>query len=158
MTGSTWQESNHSLSRCQAKLCTLPRASLRDLRFAPLQSRSRFRSVLTETDALKVAERHQQRAVRDAAEFAVLLGEPVGFLVRAVPGGTVFEAIALDSARTCAFVDEHGTLRRHAGAPRGSAWDREPSPAPRFPAGTRRAAERALALAARPRPRDAREE
>jgi hypothetical protein len=113
--------------------------------------------MFTETDALNVAEGHQQRAVRDAAEFAALLGEPVGFLVRTVPGGTVFEAIALDSARTCAFVDEHGAVRRHAGAPRGSAWDREPSPAPRFPAATRRAAERALSLAARPRPRDGRD-
>jgi hypothetical protein len=139
-------------------MCGLPRATVRDLRFAPPRSGSRFRSVLTETDALKVAERHQHRAVRDAAEFAALLGEPVGFLVRTAPGGTVFEAIALGSARTCAFVDEHGTLRRHAGAPRGSTWDREPSPAPRFPAATRRAAERALTLAARPRPRRARDE
>ena len=139
-------------------MCGLPRASLRDPRFAPLQSLSRFRSVLTQTDALNVAERHQQRAVRDAAEFAALLGEPVGFLVCTVPGGTVFEAIALDSARTCAFVDEHGALRRVAGVRRGSAWDREPSLAPRFPAGARRAAERALTGGARPRRRDARDE
>ena len=136
-----------------SEMCGVPRASVRNLRFGLSRIRSRFRSVLTKTDALKLAGRHQHRAVRDAAGFAARLGEPVGFLVRTVPGGTVFEAIALNSARTCAFVDEHGTLRRHAGAPRGSARDREPSPAPRFPAATRRAAERALTRAARPRAR-----
>jgi hypothetical protein len=110
--------------------------------------------MLTETDALAIAERHQQQAVRDAAQFAALLGESVGFLVRTMPGaGMAFEAIALDSAPTCAFVDEHGTLRHSAGARHGSGWDREPSPAPRFPAGARRAAERTLTLAARPRRR-----
>src|SRR3954454_14103245 len=110
---------------CQS-MCGLPRASVRNLRFVPSRSRSRFQCMLTETDAFALAERHQHRAVRDAAEIAALLGEPVGFLVRTLPGGAVFEAIALDSARTCAVVDEHGALRRTAGARRGSPWDREP--------------------------------
>jgi hypothetical protein len=107
--------------------------------------------------AIALAGRRQRRAVREAAGFAATLGETVGFLRRTVPGGTIFEAVALESARTCAIVDEHGMLRL---AP--PATSREPSgpadgvgrpyaPAtPRFSASARRAAERALA-AARPR-------
>jgi hypothetical protein len=111
--------------------------------------------MLPAAEALDLAGPHQRRALRDAAAFAGALGEPVRFLFRTVPGGTVFEAVALDSARTCAVVDEHGALRYVAEPRPGGAWDRPaaPAPAPRFPAGARRAAECALVSAARPRPR-----
>jgi hypothetical protein len=105
--------------------------------------------MLSTTRALEVADRHQLRALRDVAEYAAALGEPVGFLHRAVAGGTVFEAVALDSARTCAVVDERGALRFVAGERPGDAARRPP--APRFHAGTRRAAEAALVATARPR-------
>ena len=105
--------------------------------------------MLTATRALELASRHQRRAVRDAADYAAALGEPVGFLRRAVVRGAVFEAVALDSARTCAVVDEHGALRLVAGERPGDAF-RRPAP-PRFRAGTERAAEAALVAAARPR-------
>jgi len=105
--------------------------------------------MLNSTRALELAGRHQRGAVREAADYAAALGEPVGFLRRAVAGGAVFEAVALDSARTCAIVDEHGTLRLVAGERPGDAL-RRPAP-PRFRAGARRAAEAALVAAARPR-------
>jgi hypothetical protein len=112
--------------------------------------------MLTPDRAIALADRRQHRAVREAAGFAASLGGPVGFVRRAVPGGTVFEAVALDSARTCAVVDERGALRL---APRavgrdasGRTGDDAPVAvaAPRVGAATRRAAERALATAARP--------
>jgi hypothetical protein len=99
--------------------------------------------------ALELAARHQLRAVRDATEYAAALGEPVGFLHRRVAGGAVFEAVALDSARTCAVVDEHGTLRFVAGERPADAFRR--AAPPRFRSGGRRAAEAALVAAARPR-------
>jgi hypothetical protein len=105
--------------------------------------------MLTASRALELAARHQLRAVRDATEYATALGEPVAFLRRRVPGGTVFEAVALDSARTCAIVDEHGALRFVAGERPGPAA-RRPAPV-RLRAGLRRAAEAALVGAARPR-------
>jgi hypothetical protein len=105
--------------------------------------------MLTATRALELADRHQLRAVRDAAEYAAALGEPVGFLHRCVTGGTVFEAVALDSARTCAVIDEHGALRYVTGDRPGAAF-RRPAPS-RFRAGIRRTAEAALVAAARPR-------
>ena len=105
--------------------------------------------MLSPTRALELAARHQRRAVRAAADHAAALGEPVGFLRRHVAGGAVFEAVALDSARTCAVVDEHGALRFVAGDRRGAAR-RHPAPR-RFRGGLRRAAEAALAATARPR-------
>jgi hypothetical protein len=116
--------------------------------------------MLTADHAIELAGRRQRRAVREAAGFASVLGEPVGFLRRAVRGGAVFEAVALDSARICAIVDEHGTLCLAPPAParepreRGEATPAA-TPAPRFHAGGRRAAERALQTAARPGPRGA---
>lgn len=104
--------------------------------------------MLNATRALELAGRHQRGAVREAADYAAALGEPVGFLRRTVTGGAVFEAVALDSARTCAVVDEHGTLRFVAGERPGGAFRR---PASRFRAGARRAAKAALVAAARPR-------
>jgi hypothetical protein len=103
--------------------------------------------MLTATRALDLAARHQLRALRDATEYATALGEPVGFLQRRVAGGTVFEAVALGSARTCATVDEHGVLRFVAGERPGDALRR--SAPVRFRAGVRRAAEAALVAAAR---------
>jgi hypothetical protein len=105
--------------------------------------------MLTATRALALADRHQLHAVRDAADYALALGEPVGFLRRRVAGGAVFEAVALDSARTCAVVDERGALR-FVGGERPAAMLRRPAP-PRVRAGVRRAAEAALVAAAHPR-------
>ena len=133
-------------------VCGVPQASLRDLHFETAGPGPRFRCVLAADDAIELADRRQRRALRDAAGFAALLGEPVGFLRRPVPGGTVYEAVALDSARTCAIVDEHGALRLAPAGPGADLWDRVPAaPAhgPRFSAGARRAAERALTAAAR---------
>jgi hypothetical protein len=104
--------------------------------------------MLTATRALELAGHHQLRAVRDAADYAAALGEPVGFLQRRVAGGTVFEAVALDSARTCAVIDERGALRFVTGERPGAAF-RRPAP-PRFRTAIRRAAEAALVAAARP--------
>ena len=116
--------------------------------------------MLTADHAIEIAGRRQRRAVREAAGFAAVLGEPVGFLHRTVPGGAVFEAVALGSARTCALIDEHGTLRLAPPAPAremGARGDATPAPAPtpRFRPGARHAAERALQTAARPGPRGA---
>jgi hypothetical protein len=120
--------------------------------------------MLTADHAIELAGRGQRRALREAAGFAGLLGEPVGFLRRAVPGGVVFEAVALESARTCAIVDEHGTLRlappersrtRPAERSEGDAVVASAAAAPRFRAGVRQAAEHVLRSAARPGPRDA---
>jgi len=116
--------------------------------------------MLTADRAIEIAGRRQRHAVREAAGFAAVLGEPVGFLRRTVPGGAVFEAVALDSARTCAVIDEHGTLRLAPPAPAREVWERgdatpAPPPTPRFRAGARHAAERALQMAARPGPRGA---
>ncbi|MEA2384699.1 MAG: hypothetical protein QOH72_4670 [Solirubrobacteraceae bacterium] len=105
--------------------------------------------MLTATKALELAGRHQLRAVRDAAGYAASLGEPVGFLQRRVAGGMIFEAVALDSARTCAVIDEHGGLGFVTGERPGGAF-RRPAPA-RFRASIRRTAEAALVAAARPR-------
>ena len=106
--------------------------------------------MLTATRALELAGRHQARALRDAAAHAATLGEPVGFLRHAVACGAIFEAVALDSARTCAVVDEHGALRLVSGERPGAAF-RRPAPAPRFRTSVRRVAEAALVAAARPR-------
>jgi hypothetical protein len=110
--------------------------------------------MLTAPQALELADRRQRRAVLDAAAFAEALGEPVRFLHRRAPGGgAVFEAVALESARTCAIVDEQGALRYVAGPDRRDRWERggvSPS-TPHFHTGTRRAAERALRTAARRR-------
>jgi len=112
--------------------------------------------MLAADHAIEIAGRRQRRAVREAAGFAAVLGEPVGFLRRAVPGGAVFEAVALDSARTCALIDEHGTLRLAPPAQARETWERgDATPTPRFRAGARHAAERALQTAARPGPRGA---
>jgi hypothetical protein len=104
--------------------------------------------MLTATRALEVAARHQRRALVDAAQYATALGEPVGFLRRSVPGGAVFEAVALDSARTCAVVDARGELRLVEGERRPSHGGAVPM---RFSTGVSRAAEAALAACARPR-------
>ena len=109
--------------------------------------------MLTTARALEVAARHQRTAILDACAYAAALGEPVGFLRVAVPGGARFEAIALDSARVCAVVDEHGALRHVAGERSGDAF-RRPAP-PRFRTDTKRRAEAALVAAARPRDDDA---
>ena len=101
---------------------------------------------------LELADRRQRRAVLDAAAFAASLGEPVRFVLRRAPGGGAgFEAVALESARTCAIVDELGALRYIAEGG-GAPWQRAGVEvrAPRFHAGTRLAAERALRAAARP--------
>jgi hypothetical protein len=122
--------------------------------------------MITADHAIEVAHRRQRRALREAAGFAAVLGEPVGFLRRTVAGGTVFEAVALESARTCAVVDERGTLRLAPPAPAREPWEYagpldpeaaagdplRPAVASRF--GSRAAAERALVAAARPSPRD----
>ena len=122
--------------------------------------------MLSADHAIALAGRRQRRALREAAGFAAVLGEPVGFLRRVVPGGTVFEAIALDSARTCAIVDERGALRlapaavvREPRAPAGALDPHDmPEAAPvsgsRFGVAARRAAERTLVTAARPGARD----
>ena len=103
--------------------------------------------MLTATRALELAARHQRRALVDAASYAGALGEPVGFLRRAVAGGAVFEAIALDSARTCAIVDARGELRLVEGERR----PQRPVVPPRFSATVSRAAHAALVACARPR-------
>jgi hypothetical protein len=133
-------------------VCGLAQASLRDLHFGAGPTRSRFRCVLSADHAIELADRRQRRALREAAGFAAVLGEPVGFLRRAVPGGAVFEAVALRSARTCAIVDEHGALRLAPAPASSEPWDRAnaPTPVPRFSAAARRAAERTLTAAARP--------
>jgi hypothetical protein len=106
--------------------------------------------MLTTTRALEIAARHQRRALISAAEYATALGEPVGFLRRPVPGGAVFEAVALDSARTCAVVDARGELQLVEG-------ERRPAPPrlravpTRFSTSVARAADAALAAYARPR-------
>src|SRR4051794_41961970 len=92
--------------------------------------------MLTAARALELAGRHQARALRDAAGHATALGEPVGFLRRPVAGGAVFEAVALDSARTCAVVDEHGALRFVA-RERPAPGFRPGVPGGRFPASAR---------------------
>jgi hypothetical protein len=107
--------------------------------------------MLTATRALEVAARHQRGALIQAAEYAAALGEPVGFLRRTVPGGAVFEAVALDSARTYAVVDGRGELRLVTGDKRPSELHRPPVPPARFSASVPRAAERALVACARPR-------
>jgi hypothetical protein len=106
--------------------------------------------MLTPTRALDVAARHQRRALLDAAAHGAALGEPVGFLRRTVAGGAVFEAVALDSARTCAVVDERGGLVFVAGERPHEAL-RRPATGRRFRASVTRAAEAALVAAARPR-------
>jgi hypothetical protein len=105
--------------------------------------------MLTATTALEIAGRHQRRSLISAAEYATALGEPVGFLRRTVPGGAVFEAVALDSARTCAVVDAHGELQFVDGERRPAEPHRRPLPA-RFSAGVSRAADAALTACARP--------
>ena len=107
--------------------------------------------MLTATRALEVAARHQRGALIEAAEYAGALGEPIGFLRRTVPGGAVFEAVALDSARTCAVVDGRGELRLVAGDKRPSEPHPRATPPARFSASVSRAAERALVACARPR-------
>jgi hypothetical protein len=103
--------------------------------------------MLTATRALEVAARHQRRALVDAAGYATALGEPVGFLRRSVPGGAEFEAVGLDSARTCAVVDARGELRLVDGARRPQA-----GAAPmRFSTAVSGAADAALIACARPR-------
>jgi hypothetical protein len=122
---------------------------VRGLRSAPRWATPSLGDVLTTDHAIALAARHQRRALRDAAAFATTLGESVGFLCRRGPEGHEFEAIAMESARTCAIVDADGNLRYVAsGLPRG--------PVPRAAAtaersGVRRTAERALAAAARGR-------
>src|SRR5690242_16799211 len=103
--------------------------------------------MLTVTRALEVAARHQRQALVDAAAHAGALGEPVGFLRRAVSGGAVFEAVALESARTCAVVDARGELRLVAGERRRRPGN---AAAPRFSTSVVRAAESALVASARP--------
>ena len=110
--------------------------------------------MLTPTKAFEVAARHQRRALIDATAHAAALGEPVGFLRRPVAGGAVFEAVALDSARTCAVVDERGALSFVAGERPADALGR-PATGSRFRAGVARAAEAALVATARPRDDDA---
>jgi hypothetical protein len=109
--------------------------------------------VLTSDDAIALAARHQRQALRDVAAFADALGEPVGFLHRRRATGTEFEAVALDSARTCAVVGADGTLRYVAGGvprdPSRPVGRRAPARGPHT--GVRRVAERALAATARPR-------
>jgi hypothetical protein len=109
--------------------------------------------MLTAPQALELADRRQRRAVLDAAHFAESLGEPVRFLHRRAPGGgAVFEAVALESARTCAIVDELGELRYVTGQDRRDPWDHAGVSAatPRLHTARRRAAQRALRTAARP--------
>jgi hypothetical protein len=109
--------------------------------------------MLTTARSLEVAGRHQRAALLDACAYAAALGEPVAFLRRAVAGGAQFEAIALDSARACAVVDEHGALRYVSGERAGEA-PRRPAP-PRFRTDMQSRAEAALVAAARPRDDDA---
>jgi len=122
--------------------------------------------MITAEHAIEVAHRRQRRALREAAGFAAVLGEPVGFVRRVGAGGIVFEAVALESARTCAIVDERGTLRLAPPTPAREPWEHagpldpdaadtdplRPVVATRF--GSHAAAERALVAAARPSPRD----
>jgi hypothetical protein len=126
---------------------------VRALRFGgPRPSRS-LGDVLTPDHAIALATRHQRRAIRDAAAFAAALDEPVGFLCRRGPDGTVFEAVALASARTCAVIDAEGALRHIAGGAPRDPWTRaDPSGAAVAErTRVRRVAERALAATARPR-------
>jgi hypothetical protein len=106
--------------------------------------------MLTATTALEIAARHQRRGLISAAEYATALGEPVGFLRRAVPGGAVFEAVALDSARTCAVVDARGELQLVDGERRPARAHRRQA-ATRFSSSVARAADAALSACARPR-------
>jgi hypothetical protein len=103
--------------------------------------------MLTVTSALEVAARHQRQALVHAAAYAGARGEPVGFLRRAAPGGAIFEAVALESARTCADVDARGEVRLAAG-------ERRPMPgnaaAPCFSTSVVRAGETALVASAQP--------
>jgi hypothetical protein len=109
--------------------------------------------MLSADRAVALADRRQRRAVREAAALGAMLGGPVGFVQRAVPGGAVFEAVALDSARTCAVVDERGELRLPPRAARRDPADAgHEAPTARFGVGAREAAERALVTAARPAP------
>ncbi|MEY2534416.1 MAG: hypothetical protein QOF29_2326 [bacterium] len=70
--------------------------------------------MLTLDQALEIADRRQRNGLREAVGFGHALGEPVGFLRRSAARGIAFEAVALDSARTCARVDPRGDL--HFGA------------------------------------------
>jgi hypothetical protein len=108
--------------------------------------------VLTPAHALALAGRHQHAALRDAAAFATAMGQSVAFLCRRGPEGVEFEAVALDSARTCAIVDAEGRLRYVAAGPR-DPWERaaRASAATTTRTGPSRIAEQALAAAARPR-------
>src|SRR4051794_41822267 len=94
--------------------------------------------MLPATRALEVAARHQRRALISAAEYATALGEPVGFLRRAVAGGAVFEAVALDSAPPRAVRDARGELQLLDRERRPARPPRRPGPPP-VPAGRARA-------------------
>jgi hypothetical protein len=123
---------------------------VRALRFGRPADGPSLRDVLTPDQAIALAPRHQRRALRDAAAFASGVGEAVGFLCRRVPGGTEFEAVALDSARTCAVIDADGGLRRVAGGAPRDPWRPIASRARTAErTGVRRAAERALAAGRR---------
>jgi hypothetical protein len=125
---------------------------VRALRFGRSRPTPSLRDVLTPDHAIALAPRHQRQAIRDAAAFADALGEPVGFLCRRAADGTEFEAVALDSARTCAIVAADGGLHYVAGGAPRDAWRRDvPGAAAAERRGARRVAERALAAAARPR-------
>lgn len=118
---------------------------VRGLRYGPPGAGPRLEDVLTADHAIALAPRHQRRALRDAAAFARTVGEPVGFLCRRSPEGAEFEAVALESARTCAIVDADGGLRYVAGGlPRDS---RRQTAATAERTGPRRTAERALGAA-----------
>lgn len=126
---------------------------VRTLRFGPGRPAPSLRGVLTPDHALDLAGRHQRAALREATAFAHGLGQGVAFLCRRGPAGTEFEAVALESARTCAVVGADGRLRYVAGARPRDPWERtvHSSAATTTRTGPRRVAERALAAAARPR-------
>jgi hypothetical protein len=107
--------------------------------------------MLTTAKAIERAARPQRGAILEAAAHAAVLGEPVGFLCRPVAGGAVFEAVALDSARTCAAIDLRGALRFVSGARPADAFHRPRPGGSRFRADIERTAEAALVAAARPR-------
>jgi hypothetical protein len=74
--------------------------------------------LMTCEQALATARSRQRRGLRDVARLCEALGEPVRFLRHDAPRGVEFEAIGLNSARTCAHVAADGAVTYPARARR----------------------------------------
>jgi SHS2 domain-containing protein len=98
-----------------------------------------------------LCSRFELESWTESSYYATALGEPIGFVRRTVQDGAVFEAVGLDSARTCAVVDARGELRLVAGEKRAAEPHGRPVAAARFSTSVSRAAAAALVACARPR-------